>query len=254
MQVKKIYITGNAYKPINFGAGSLGYTSASTYYSFIVKFDPYLGYILGSFHTILGPQVTTTSIAVGVDAIFVGAAFTYIKLNGNLVNSTNMYPDSIVVKYDLTGQFVWNVMFGSDNIDQPNALAVSSDLYVYVCGQFKGTLAFDNTDVWTDKNAFNSYALRIDQKQIPEWYDHFGQFDNSSVICTGVTTSIFSDHDNQVYFTGTYGHDVTFGTKSYVTNEQSCFIVAYNPPLSIGTSLNPFIVLMVLMVGLMSYF
>lgn len=144
-----IYVTGYFKDSVDFDPDTNIYTliSAAVDDIFILKLDS-----LGSFQW--AKQIEGTSVGQGFSIVtddssnvyttgtFYGTCDFDPSANSyNLRSSGNA--DAFILKLDSSGNFVWAIKFGGNDIDQSHSIALDSSNNIYACGNFKDTVDFD---------------------------------------------------------------------------------------------------------------
>jgi len=182
-QLGNIYVSGNT-------KGSLpGNTSAGLDDVLVAKYSSQ-GTLLwqkqfGSTNTDSVSDIATDSLG----NIYITGT-TYGQLPGN--TSLGGSGDAFVAKYNAQGTLLWQKQFGSNERDNPNALAIDSEGYIYITGKTNGTLP-NNTFLGGYSDAFiakyNQQGTLIWQKQFGSNYEDY-------------STAIAKNFQGEIYIAG----------------------------------------------------
>ncbi len=242
-----IYVTGWFSTTVDFdpGPNNFDMTSLGSWDIFILKLDSD-----GNFVWVKQLGSTTLDYAAGLvldsaDNIYLTGMFKKTIDFDPGFNGFNMTPDSwdvFVLKLDVDGNFQWAQKFGGASYDKARGIAIDPNDNIYIGGQFKQTVDFDNSNAvheLTSIGLYDAFVLKLDPDGNYIWAKQFGGTQDEDVI------GLISDADENVYVTGYFKDTVDFDPGTGVFNINSgggedTFLVKLNNngDLSWANSLN----------------
>jgi hypothetical protein len=161
----------------------------------IGKRDGFLAKLDGDGNTVWTKQFGTSDDDViewlAIDKT--GNLFVTGYTKGNLDKKSNGKPDIIVVKFDTSGNIIWQKQYGSDSIDVGKSIMVDDKENIYVTGATLGPLGqkfFGKADAFLMKLDSKGDIIFIRQFGTPEDEISFGitQDASENISVCGVTT------------------------------------------------------------------
>jgi len=155
------------------------------------------------------------------------------SINVYNLNVTQTYDnDGVVVKYNNLGNLVWAIPFtGSSPQGAGISLAYMNSEYLYIGGNFSGTVDFDpsaNTDNFTsDDFNFDAFITKLDTSGNYIWTKQVGGIGSQRI------SSIVCDSQENIYSYGTFKNSTDFDPSSDIdiinkVGYQDIFIQKYN--------------------------
>lgn len=144
-------------------------------------------YITGFFSTHYGP----TPASVG----FPGLATTAIS-------------DSVayVAKISASGTWLWYRLFGGNDVERDNGIAIDSSGNVYIAGGFYRTRTFGSQTITSNNNGRDIFVCKYDSTGNFQWVRNCGSgYDDRA-------NDIVIDNAQNLYITGEFRDEVVFGT------------------------------------------
>lgn len=131
--------------------------------------------------------------------------------------------DIVVIKYSVSGNFLWAKSFGSPGNDKGMAMAVSPAGDVYITGYYSSGIDFDNVHL-SHIGVGDVYILKLDANGVVQWAKKGGGTD------TDHGHGIAYNSNGDVYVAGTFTNSATFSGTTIASNHniRSAFLVKYN--------------------------
>jgi len=127
---------------------------------------------------------------------------------GTVEHTSGWKCDVFLSKFDSSGDFQWAVTWGGDLEDGGGGIAVEGSEYIYVTGDFQGTVDFDpgiGEDYHTSNGSSDSFLSKFDSSGGFQWARTWG---STSSYDRG--SSVAVDDSGSVLVTGRFGGDVDF--------------------------------------------
>lgn len=119
--------------------------------------------------------------------------------------------DIYVAKYSSTGSLLWVRQFGGNNSDRAINIAVDNSGFVYVTGQFFGTVNFDGNIVQAGGTSKDIFLIKLNPAGTVLWAISEGGSGQENVY--GITT----DQQNNVILTGQFSGSSTIAGQSFTS-------------------------------------
>ncbi len=127
--------------------------------------------------------------------------------------------DAFLAKYDPNGNVVWALSFGGEDDDYGMGVAVDSADNVYVTGYFENTMQFDGT-VLTAVGNTDVFVAKLSSGGSSIWSQRFGVSGFSQALSIDVAGN------GDIYFTGNFSNQISFGGTTLTVNGNSEIFVA----------------------------
>lgn len=137
----------------------------------------------------------------GETAFEVGVVQPYAPGNG----------DIYIAKYNSTGSLIWVKQFGGNNSDKAIDLAVDQSGFIYVTGQFFGSVNFDGTIVQASGASKDIFLIKMNPSGDVIWAVAEGATGEENAY--GIAT----DNQNNVLLTGQYTGNSSIGGQNFVS-------------------------------------
>ncbi|MEO8146087.1 MAG: SBBP repeat-containing protein [Bacteroidia bacterium] len=225
------YITGHFEGPsITFGSITLTNAKASTYDTFIVKYDE-SGNVkwakrIGGTYNDLGFNITID--AKGNPCITGNFFSHHLFLGGTTLTNTNPgSPDIFIIKYDTSGNVLWAKSAGGTDYDFGSSIAAGANGNLYVTGSFiSDSIHFDSiTLVNANAPMADVFIARYDSSGNVAWAKRAGGNGGEGSACIAVDTN-----DN-LYIIGSFNNDsLIFGNDTLISmnNFGDIFVAKYD--------------------------
>lgn len=113
--------------------------------------------------------------------------------------------NGFIAKLNASNNWEWAVRVGNQGPVYCYSLCISNNSYIYVTGEFSGTLAFGSTNLTSSGN-FDVYIAKLDLSGAWQWAKKAGG--TSRDYGSGIASNSAGD----VFVTGTFASSATFGT------------------------------------------
>ncbi len=133
--------------------------------------------------------------------------------------------DVFIAKYDSAGNALWVTRAGGNGDDGNTVVRVGSDNSIYVAGSFLNSVYFDTIHLITS-GSVELFVAKCDSAGNFLWAERAGSTN------VDVLNNMTIDENNNMYITGYYGGNATFGSIT-VPGSFDIFIAKYDPS---GTS------------------
>lgn len=143
---------------------------------------------------------------------------------GNMTFTNTGGEDILVAKHDPNGALIWAKQIGSLGDDYGYGIATDAGNNVYITGAFNSTTITFGTNTFTNAGGQDIYLAKLSPTGDHVW-----------AICAGSAaierpTSIATDSNGNVYFTGYFASTCVFGTTSLTpTSNYDAFLAKYSP-------------------------
>ena len=215
-----IYTTGQFYGTCDFdpGSGIYNLTSQGVPDVFVQKLDQNGNLIwaisLGTIGADLAESLTLDSFG----NIYVTGIFTGSLGSGVVSNGSN--PDIFIAKIDMNGNIVWVKSVGGTGQEYSYSISCDINDNLLITGYFAGISDFD-----PGPNIFNLssvqyqassshtrdvFILKLDSNGDFLWAKSIGNAPNTNFFIWDEGQSVTTDHNNNVYVTGTFNGTVDF--------------------------------------------
>ncbi len=215
-----IYVTGWFSTTVDFdpGTNTFDLVSAGSWDIFVLKLDTN-----GNFVWV--KQFGSSNLDYAAGLVLDSAGNIY--LTGMFKNTIDFDPgfdvftltpqswDVFVLKLDNDGRFQWAQKFGGSSYDKARAIAIDTNDNIYIGGQFKDTVDFDNSNntyELTSAGLYDAFVLKLDNNGNFVWVKQFGSNQNED------TTALTTDDNNNVYIAGYFKETVDFDPGAGVFN------------------------------------
>ncbi|MBI3562136.1 MAG: SBBP repeat-containing protein [Gammaproteobacteria bacterium] len=158
-----------------------------------------------------------TSVATDKNANVYVAGYTYGGLDGN-VSVGNF--DLFVVKYDRGGVKQWTRQLGTTKLETAYGVATDTNGNVYVTGYTTGDL-----DGNINVAGYDSYIVKYDSRGVKQWTRQNVVSASTNHTASGVSTSIATDLNDNVYVAGYLAGDLAGFTSAGLND---LFVVKYD--------------------------
>jgi hypothetical protein len=207
------YVTGKFKStPMSFGSG-VEITSIGNFDIFLAKYDPN-GQILwavqaGSAGTSSADEGRGIAVDAGGNVIVTGAFFGTGYFGTDTLFSAGNF-DAFIAKYDANGNYQWVVQGSSVNQNKGTGVKVDSDGNYIGIGYFGGTATDTinfNGYLLTGNGNRDAYIVKIDPAGNVLWATNAGGIESGEEAW-----GIDIDESNNIYVTGYFAGDASFGT------------------------------------------
>ena len=197
-----VYVTGSYRHNATFGGSPT--STVNGYHTYIAKYNN-----AGNFQWV--NTETGADYDSGLDIAVDGSGYLYITgmysgtINlGNITLTAAGSMDTFIAKYDGSSNWEWAQSVGGTGIDIGAGIALGENSAVYVTGSFEGNATFGNTSR-TSAGQTDIYLIKYTSGGTFQWVQQAGgpSFDYGSGIDV--------DIDNNVFITGAYTGNATFG-------------------------------------------
>jgi hypothetical protein len=209
-----VYVTGYFQRTATFGNITLtNNTGPSTNYIFVAKYDSG-GNVLWVQQA--GANATDQGRGIAVDVsgnVYVTGSFygTLAFGNTNVVPPFNRF-SAFLARYDAAGNFLWVTTQASSVTADAYAVAVDDSGNPMITGSFSGTLTLGTNTLVATNPVAQVFTAKYDDAGNVLWARQSKQ---STTFLTGtVGTGIAVDHAGDVFVTGNFKQQITFGTLS----------------------------------------
>ncbi|TNE50414.1 MAG: hypothetical protein EP343_08085 [Deltaproteobacteria bacterium] len=213
-----VFVTGRFYREATFGSVSLS-TNGNNYDVFVAKLDN-----TGAWIWIKQAGGTSSDYGYGIDvdangnayvagAIYSGSTF------GSLTFSAGGSREAFVAKIDGNGTWQWVTGGGGSSSDYAYGIALDSNGNVYTTGYFNNAATFGTFSLSSAGNA-DIFVAKLDNNGKWLWVKQAGgkQYD--------VGYGIDVDASGNVYITGVFQEEVSFGSTTLTSSGQGSYIYA----------------------------
>lgn len=119
--------------------------------------------------------------------------------------------DIYIAKYNAAGTLIWIRQFGGSNSDRAIDIATDNAGFVYVTGQFFGTVDFDGNIIQANGNSKNIFLVKLSPAGTALWAISEGGSGEENAY--GVTT----DQQNNVILTGQFAGNSTIAGQNFTS-------------------------------------
>lgn len=217
-----MYVTGMFSRNINFGNGVTLNAGISDDDVFVAKFDANgtcLWAKMGTGNaTDYGNEINLTSDNKVLTIGFANRGITFDNII--LSNSTNYA--MFVSKHNSNGVLEWAKLFSAT--DEVSGRGISSDANgnALITGTFKGTLTLGTTSLTATSANGDIFVAKLDANGNTLWAEKFGQTGEN------YARGIDSDSEGNIYISGVYDTQITFGSFNLNSNGQKdIFLVKF---------------------------
>lgn len=137
---------------------------------------------------------------------YVAGTFQGLGTFGNITLTSAGEDDVFIAKLDSNGNFLWAERAGGNSYDGVRAIAVDGSGNAYVTGYYSGTAVFGNTTLEGWGMSGDMFIAKLDMDGNFLWAVGAGSADGDE---NG--NGIALDADANVYVTGSFGGDISFG-------------------------------------------
>ena len=119
--------------------------------------------------------------------------------------------DGFVAKFSQNGNLIWINQFNGSSVDRLNGIAVQDDNQIYIVGEFKGTVYYNN-DSLVSQNEMDLILVKIDSSGTIQWANAGGGlgYESANDIC-------LSENGN-LCVTGYFENDLNIDTTTIQGN------------------------------------
>jgi len=221
------YLIGTFLGSVNFGNTTLINSKPSGRNIFLTKLDT-SGAVLWAKdlgENDPGGFVETLDIALDKNdnIYFTGRFSGKIDIGTSTFNSSSI--NSVVVKTDNSGEFLWVKKLESNSPIIGLGITVDASNNVYVAGRFSSMAWFDDIYLDTNTNSVDAFVLKINSLAMVEWV---GKFEgNGSAVASNITVDAAGD----ILVVGDFINTKNFGdtTLTSVSNSDDIFLVKLSP-------------------------
>jgi hypothetical protein len=222
-----VYVAGSFKSPtITFGTFTLTNTAAGSNDLFLVKYDADKNVLWAISNGGSGSDVAT---AIDVDEsgnIYLGGYFSSPTINfgGGIIITRTGGSDAFFVKYNSSGNAVWAKKGGGSSNEEVEDIKVDINGNLYGVGYFESASCMFGTITLTNHGYYDGFLVKYDISGNVVSANGYGgsMWDN----CKG----IISDNSGNIYLTGYYRSDITFGDTTLMnsTGDAHLFVVKYD--------------------------
>jgi hypothetical protein len=139
------------------------------------------------------------------------------------INTNQFASDMFLAKYDKDGNFIWARKVGSTGYDFGSGVAVDKFGYVYVSGQFSGSVSFGSSTL-TSAGDYDIFVAKFDSNGTLLWANRGGG--SGWDVCNGIAV----DNNCNCYITGgIQGGPTTFGSTTLTSaGNYDVFVAKYD--------------------------
>jgi gliding motility-associated-like protein len=141
-----------------------------------------------------------------------------VTVGNTTLRSNKPNGEGYVAKYDAEGKEVWAVKIGG----AARKLAIDAKENIYVTGSFEGTGIFGSVEL-TGKGIEDFFLVKLNSSGHILWAISTAALGEKDAVVTGVDVGI--DADDNIYTTGTFIGEVTFGNISLTSQSSDVFIL-----------------------------
>ncbi|MDQ3109621.1 MAG: SBBP repeat-containing protein, partial [Bacteroidota bacterium] len=224
----EVFITGEFGGTVAFGALP-GLTSTGGTDAFIACYNASTGAETWAIKGGSSANDAGKGIAVDASGLYVSGFYdgtlTFQNMAGTLTNSGAS--DVFAVKYNLSGTGIWKRKAGGTGDDNGTSVSVSGS-FVYVAGDFAGTMSIFNTGpaVATISSASGADAYLI---QFDATSGNYVWVKSENGTATDKALSVSANPAGEVFLTGYFNGTLPFGSGPSVTsNANDIFVTTYN--------------------------
>ena len=109
---------------------------------------------------------------------------------------SNGSTDAYIAKYNNSGHIIWVKDIGGSGADEGNAIAIDSLGYIYITGDFSGTVVFNSTTTLISKGKTDAFIVKYDTSGNQQWAASQGGAGSDD------GNGIAVDNSGNVYVTG----------------------------------------------------
>jgi len=133
-----------------------------------------------------------------------------------------------LVKYDKNGNVLWAIHNNSGTLGGVNSDAVDASGNIYISGTFTDTLSFGSVSVTTVAPYGSAYVAKFDASGNIAWIQK-GDGGPYGGMAPDFGTSVSVDGAGNIYVTGGFLNNMTFGSISLNSSAGSTFLAKYDP-------------------------
>jgi hypothetical protein len=215
-----MYVTGMFSRSINFGNGILLNAGSSDDDVFVAKFNAngtclWAKMGIGN-GTDYGNEINLTPDNKVLTIGFANQGITFD--NTTLNNSTNYA--MFVSKHNSNGALEWVKLFSSTGEVSGRGISSDANGNALITGTFKGTLTLGTTSLTAHSVNGDVFVAKLDANGNTLWAKRFGQTGEN------YARGIDSDDEGNIYVSGVYDSQITFGSFSSISNGQKDIFLA----------------------------
>lgn len=153
--------------------------------------------------------------------VYVTGYFSYDAYFGNDTLTNRGGWDAYIAKFDVNGQNIWATSIGSSALDKGYDIYVNNMDELYAVGYFNDTAYFDATQVISSGSA-DAFLAKYDENGDLVWVNSYGtpNFD--------LAARIVADENEDIYITGRYTGDITFGSTTLTSVNSDAYIAKFD--------------------------
>jgi hypothetical protein len=222
-----VYVAGSFKSAtITFGTFTLANTAVGSNDLFLVKYDTDKNVLWAISNGGSGSDVAT---AIDVDEsgnVYLGGYFSSPTINfgGGIIITRTGGSDAFFVKYNSTGMAVWAKKGGGSSNEEVEDITVDLNGNLFGTGYFESASCIFGTITLTNHGHYDGFLVKYDISGNEISANGYGgsMWDD----CKG----IISDNSGNVYLTGYYRSDITFGDTTLFnsTGDAHLFVVKYD--------------------------
>ncbi|GAB4342173.1 MAG: hypothetical protein OHK0038_22020 [Flammeovirgaceae bacterium] len=218
-----MYVTGMFSKNINFGNGILLNAGTSDDDVFVAKFDANGTCLWAKMGigdaTDYGNEINVTSDNKILTIGFANRGITFE--NTTLNNATNY--GMFVSKHNSSGALEWAKLFSSTGEVSGRGISADASGNALITGTFQGTLTLGTTSLTATSANGDVFIAKLDANGNTLWAKKFGQTGDN------YARGIDSDSEGNIYVSGVYDTQISFGSISLTSNGQKdIFLVKFD--------------------------
>jgi hypothetical protein len=237
-----VYETGDFYGNVSFGSKSISCSGNPIYGdAYLVKFDA-LGNVLWADSAVTKRNNWGWGWSLAIDDFgnsYITGWYTDTIAFGpyTLISAPNMYGNAFIAKIDSNGRVCWARTSTTSTTSNVTSRAIVTDKMgcIYIGGEFTDTVKFGPFNLVSGDSS-GVFLVKYDTSGNVIW----AREGTSSLSYLNGIVSLSSDASNNVYMSGTFIYDMTFGSNCFTANASNFFVVKYdnNGNLIWGTSGN----------------
>ncbi|SIR26173.1 SBBP repeat-containing protein [Pontibacter lucknowensis] len=145
-----------------------------------------------------------------------------VTIGNTTLTSDKPHGEGYVAKYDAAGKEVWVIKLGGD----ARKLVMDSQENIFVTGGFEDTGVFGST-VLKSNGIHDYYLVKLNSAGQVLWATNTTALSGNEASATGVDVGI--DAKGNIYVTGIFIGDITFGNVSLASQGRDLFILKLDP-------------------------
>lgn len=222
-----VYIAGyfNGTASFNTSPAAVNVTSAGGQDIFIAKYSN-AGALewVKRFGSTLNDEAFAITASTGGEVLFTGMFRGTVAFGGtNLISAGTSSIDMVLAKMDASGNVFWAQKGGGAGSDYGRAIAIDATGNAYITGDFSSSAVFGSVTLTGESSSQDAFFAKYDASGVLQWAKRGGG------AFPDFGTGIQADAAGNVYTTGYFGGNSTFGTLSVTHGANyDAFIVKFD--------------------------